>query len=127
MIRVLLAYLGGAVGYAVGFLLGGVAGVLAATIALWTPAGDSFMVGLTGSALAAHLLAWFLFGGILKKENKAAEIGFAVLLLCFAGLYAAGALFDGDLRLLWYPVLSIGLNIVILIGSAVTAAKKLPK
>lgn len=125
MIRVLLAYLGGAVSYAIGFLLGGVAGVLTSEIALWTPAGDSFIVGLTASAMAANMFAWFVFGRILGKETKAPVIGFAVLLLCFAVLYAAATLLDGDLRLLWYSVLSIGLNIVILIETA--TKKKLPK
>lgn len=123
MIRVFLAYLGGIAAYVLGFFVGGAAGVLTSAIAIWTPAGDDLIVGLTGSALAANMFAWGAFAGILKKERTAAVVGFSVLLIGFAVLYAAGALVDGDLRLLWYPVLSVGMNVALPV-SAIRAARK---
>lgn len=112
IVRYILGVILGLAAYVAGFYIAGfVAGILT-YFQLYIPSGSVSTVSLTAAAIASNAAGIFVFSKVagLKDESVKLMIPFEIIQICLAVVYGLLAILSAEYRLLWYTVLSIGIN-----------------
>jgi len=108
-IRLLLAFVLGAVGYALGFCVSILLATISTIFQISYVGGPLQIVQTTAAALGANFLGFYIFARVSGGKSKGAAIVFVSMEVFAAIMYGLVAILGGDWGLLTYPVLSCGL------------------
>ena len=106
-LRLTAGFILGTAAYCIGFIAGGFIMGILNKLAFLPAFIDTFQSELTACAIAANLLAFFMFNLIDRTDKYSHSRAFAVWLIIIAVIYFILCIISGDTHLFWYPVISI--------------------